>query len=295
MILTMNQIEMELGGKYLGWLREANDLLGDRDALQGRLEEDGYLLIRGLHDPEKVKATRQFLLEKLDENEQIDREYPLLEGVPADGKRGMFMGGNKAVTHEPAFLNLVESPEIMNFCEGFYDAPVVTYDYKWLRVVGPDGFTGAHYDIVYMGRGTQQLVTCWTPLGDVPLEMGPLVILVGSHRFDALKETYGQMDVDRDHVTGSFSYDPIELADRYGGRWGTSSFEMGDVLIFGMFTMHGSLDNTTDRFRLSTDTRYQRADEPIDERWIGENPIAHYAWTQGETVPMEEMRKRWGV
>ena len=207
----------------------------------------------------------------------------------------MFMGGNKAVTHEPPFLNLVESPEIMNFCEGFYDAPVITYDYKWLRVVGPGGFTGAHYDIVYMGRGTERLVTCWTPLGDVPLDMGPLVILVGSHRFDVLKETYGKMDVDRDHVTGSFSYDPIELADRYGGQWGTSSFEMGDVLIFSMFTMHGSLDNTTHRFRLSTDTRYQRADEPVDERWIGDDPIAHYAWTQGETVPMEEMRKRWGV
>ena len=40
MILTMNQKEMELGGKYLGWLREANDLLGDREALQARLEED---------------------------------------------------------------------------------------------------------------------------------------------------------------------------------------------------------------------------------------------------------------
>ena len=86
MILTMNQKEMELGGKYLGWLREANDLLGDREALRARLDEDGYLLIRGLHDPKKVKATRQLLLEKLDENEQLDRAYPLLEGVPGRGQ-----------------------------------------------------------------------------------------------------------------------------------------------------------------------------------------------------------------
>lgn len=295
MILTMNQKEMELGGKYLGWLREANNLLGDRQALRARMDEDGYLLIRGMHNPETVKATRRFLLEKLDENEQLDRAHPLSHGVPAKGKRGLFMGGNKAVTHQTDFLNLVESHEIMGFCEGFFDAPVITYDYKWLRVVPPGGFTGAHYDIVYMGRGTQQLVTCWTPIDDVPLDMGPLVILVGSHRFDVLKQTYGKMDVDRDHVTGSFSYDPIELVDRYGGRWGTSTFEMGDVLLFGMFTMHGSLDNTTRRFRLTTDTRYQPADEPVDERWIGDEPIAHYAWMEGETVPMAEMRKRWGV
>ena len=36
-------------------------------------------------------------------------------------------------------------------------------------------------------------------------------------------------------------------------------------------------------------------DEPVDQRCIGEDPIAHYAWTKGKTIPMEEMRKRWGV
>ena len=63
----------------------------------------------------------------------------------------------------------------------------------------------------------------------------------------------------------------------------------------GIFTMHGSLSNTSDRFRISSDTRYQLASEPVDERWIGRKPKAHYAWMQGETVPMEEARKKWGV
>jgi hypothetical protein len=62
-----------------------------------------------------------------------------------------------------------------------------------------------------------------------------------------------------------------------------------------MFTMHASINNQTNRYRLSCDTRYQRADEQADERWVGEDPIAHYAWTQGETVPMEDARKKWGV
>ena len=42
-----------------------------------------------------------------------------------------------------------------------------------------------------------------------------------------------------------------------------------------MYTMHASTDNHSRAFRLSTDTRYQLASEPVDERWIGENPIAH--------------------
>ncbi len=146
-----------------------------------------------------------------------------------------------------------------------------------------------------MGRGTKNLYTCWTPIGDVPFALGPLAILVGSHRFERIKETYGQMDVDRDHVQGWFSSDPIEMVDKFGGQWQTAEFRMGDVLIFGMFTMHGSLTNASDRYRLTTDTRYQRADEPIDERWIGENPIAHYGWQQGTPVSMEEARQKWNV
>jgi hypothetical protein len=42
-----------------------------------------------------------------------------------------------------------------------------------------------------------------------------------------------------------------------------------------MFTVHASLDNHSREVRLSSDSRYQLAAEPIDERWVGEQPIAH--------------------
>lgn len=293
--LKMGKQEMELNGPYLSTLREANDLLGDNAALHARLEEDGYLLIRGLHNREKVRAARRVVLENLQSNDQIDNSHPLDEGIAREGARGGFLGGAKAVTHTPEFLGVVEAPELLDFFSEFFDGPVLTYDYKWLRAVQPGSFTGAHYDVVYMGRGTKNVCTCWTPLGDVSYANGPLAILVGSHRFERVKKTYGEMDVDRDHVEGWFSNDPLELVQRFGGQWQTTEFQMGDALIFGMYTMHGSIENNTDRFRISCDTRYQRADEPVDERWIGENPMAHYAWQKGEMVPMEKMREKWGV
>jgi ectoine hydroxylase-related dioxygenase (phytanoyl-CoA dioxygenase family) len=57
----------------------------------------------------------------------------------------------------------------------------------------------------------------------------------------------------------------------------TGDFKSGDVVVFSMFTLHGSLDNRSSigRVRLSCDTRYQRANEPFDERWVGENPVGH--------------------
>jgi hypothetical protein len=42
-----------------------------------------------------------------------------------------------------------------------------------------------------------------------------------------------------------------------------------------MDLVHGGLDNRSHRLRLSSDSRYQLASEPIDERWVGENPPGH--------------------
>jgi phytanoyl-CoA dioxygenase PhyH len=292
---TMGKRELELPSRYLGELREATQIAGDRAALQERMEEDGYFLIRGLFERENVLAARRQIVEALSREGQIDESRPLMDAVPAPGKRGGFRGGENELTASPAFQELVQSPPIMGFFAHFLGGEPLTYDYKWMRVVAPGANTGAHYDIVYMGRGTTNVYTCWTPLGDVPYELGPLALCVGSHQFERIRQTYGKMDVDRDHVTGWFSNDPVEIVDRYGGQWRTAEFQAGDVLIFGMYTMHASLNNTSDRFRISSDTRYQLASEPVDERWIGPKPKAHYAWQQGETVPMEEARKKWGV
>lgn len=298
MNVMMGKQELELGGKYLGDLRDSTEIMAEPAALQERMEKEGYLLLRGLHDPARVRAVRDLILANLAENDQIDPSLPREQGAVRAGARGSFLGGSKALTRNQTFLDLVESPRLMDFFAHFLRSDVLTFDYKWLRVVAPGDFTGAHYDVVYMGRGTHNLYTCWTPITNVTYDMGPLALLTGTNRgteLERVKSTYGRMDVDRDHVTGAFSNDPIEMVEKLGGRWQTAEFEMGDAVIFGMFTMHGSLTNTSSRYRISCDTRYQRADEPVDERWIGENPPAHYAWQKGETVTMEEARRKWEV
>ena len=65
MIITMNQQKMILGEKYLGWLRESNDILDSIDDLHHRFEEDGYLLIRNLQPIDVVEKARQHLINQL--------------------------------------------------------------------------------------------------------------------------------------------------------------------------------------------------------------------------------------
>jgi len=55
----------------------------------------------------------------------------------------------------------------------------------------------------------------------------------------------------------------------------TTDFAAGDLLTFTTYTLHMSLDNNTDRVRLSSDSRYQRASEPADPRWVGVAPSGH--------------------
>ena len=124
-----------------------------------------------------------------------------------------------------------------------------------------------HCDIVYMGRGTKNLYTAWIPYGDVPSYMGGLMLLENSHKLHHLKAGYGSTDVDlycenkddaqtiveraraegrnltnqersavKWNSTGSYSSNAIATRKELGGRWLVSEYEMGDLLIFSMYT-----------------------------------------------------------
>jgi hypothetical protein len=291
----------DVGGKYFtAELRDSRECLDDVAALQARMAEDGYLFIRGLHDRDQVLAARKEILEKLAANGKLDPSAPLDDALPNPTSSEPPSGSVRGKEHlkdGPELKALIEGPPVMGFFDRYFGKPALTFDFKWLRVVGPGISSTMHYDIVYMGRGTKNLYTGWTPLGDVPLDLGPVVICLGSHRFEKIKATYGQMDVDRDLIQGWFSNDPAEMVDTFGGRWAGTDFQAGDVLIMSMFLMHASITNATNRLRLSVDTRYQPADEPVDDRWVGSVPKTHteYWKPDAQLEPLEQSREKWGV
>ena len=297
-----------MGSAEMGELRDCNPLLGDGAALRDRLAEDGYLLVRGLLPREKVLAARRQVMAHLAEQGLTAPGTDPMGGFAAPGSPGLYMGGKKAVTHTPEVLAVLESSELFEFYAALFDEAVATFGFKWLRAVGHGDFTGIHYDTVYMGRGSGRLRTCWVPFGDVPMAQGTLAICAGSHRaesFQPLRETYGKMDVDRDQVKGDktigwFSNDPLEILEKFGGQWQTTDFRAGDIITFGMHTLHASTNNSSDRLRLSCDVRFQPAADTMDPRWIGEQPVGNpegLARQAGDlpAVSMAQARKEWGV
>ena len=183
----------------------------------------------------------------------------------------------------------------MAFYEYFLGGGAISLDHKWVRGVFPGRNIGAHYDVVYMGAGTTSLYTMWSALGDVTLDMGPLAFCPGSHKIQKLKETYGAADAHQDLKGGTFSDDPHDVMDTLGLRWASTPFNAGDVVIFGMYFMHAAIQNASNRFRLSCDTRYQLASEPVDKRHMGEDPDIIPKANMEDRKSVEELRKEWGL
>lgn len=285
---------LDMDDDKVGLLRDSRDAADDFAELRRRFEEDGYLYLKGYLDRDQVLRARASLTDRLALAGVLDPAHPNFDGVCAPGAGYVFKP--EITNNNPEVQELLYSGRLVEFYRGFFGEEIRHYDFTWLRAIGPGKGTNPHCDLPYMGRGTHRHMTCWLPYGDISFELGGLMVLEGSHRRMDLLKNYVFRDVDSycenkleqvaaafqgKHTagwtfTGTLSHHPPQLRHKFGGRWLTTEYQAGDFLTFGMFLVHASLDNRThNRLRISSDSRYQRASEPIDERWVGINPPGH--------------------
>ncbi len=290
--LTSGGISLDLSDSCFGFLTDSSALFGDWAALREQMDKDGYLYLPGFLNRTDVASARSAICQCLADEDLLDKTAPIELALAQPGLDTYFRPdiANGPIAG-PLIRQVIYGETMMGFFDGFLCGPATHYDYTWMRSVAPGKGTYPHCDVVYMGRGTHRLYTAWVPFGDVPLNVGGLILLEGSHKIPALLSGYCTMDVDtacqnRSNESelnaagfpgfGAYSLDMRDARDQLGGRLLTAKeFKMGDVLIFSVFTVHGSLDNQSNEIRLSTDSRYQLASEPLDERWMGEKPPAH--------------------
>jgi len=274
--LRARGFELDLRPESFGELLRSDNILNDTDALRRRLAEEGYLYIPGFFPRDLIRAARSEFLRRIHAFGGLDPAHPGEDAIVS----GKLVAPHKGFTADNMPLNdVVFSQRIMDFYTRLLGGPCRHYDHIWTRIVGPQQGTPPHCDLVYMGRGTHDVMTAWIPYGDVSLELGGIMMLEKSHKQQGRLRKYLEGDVDTycsnrgpyKHKGGELSSNPVTLREKLGGRWLTAEFQMGDLITFGMKMVHGSLDNSTNRYRLSSDTRYQLASEPIDHRWVGED------------------------
>ena len=266
--------------ELLGKLRTLPGDRMDPEAWRAALAADGYLVLRGALDRTAVQAARAEIFGRLAEVDEI--AAPPVEGI-ATGR------SSRAARHPDArafWRSVCEGRQLRAVSHGdrlgkiagaLLGRPAKPFDFLWLRTMATGRASPLHFDHVYMNRGSADVLTAWIPLGDVPLEAGPLVFVEGAHRFEDLIARYRGLDVDRDTMPGSFPEDAVAFAASRGARLLTTAFEAGDVVLFGMFSLHGSCDNVMGggRVRLSCDVRWQPAGDAEDDRWFGATPPGH--------------------
>jgi len=298
-----------LDPKEFGELADSSHLVGNPDQLRRRIQDDGYLFLPGFFRRDDVMAARKVVTDRLAAGGFLNPDFPAIDGVVAD----VTVVNAKSAFRPPAghnpdpvktynaddltkqnrpLLDLLQKGRIIGLFEDYFGGPVLHYNYVWFRAVSPGMGTPPHCDLVYMGRGTHNLMSTWMPVGDAPMDVGGLMILENSHRQADRLHNYLSRDVDEYCSNGPnaakiesgelmcewdgiLSKNPASLREKMGGRWLTADYRAGDILIFTMRTVHASLDNQSDRIRLSVDTRYQLRSEPADERFMAENPAPY--------------------
>ena len=285
----------------IGELPDRAHLLDQPAALRERLAADGFLCLTGMLDKALVAAARREVFERLVE---VGEVLPPASTAIATGTsrrdelvadRGLFW---KSVSEGPRLRALSHGAAMRRIMALLLAAPARPQDYMFLRAGAPGRATGLHFDYPFFTRAHDQVCTVWLPIGDVPVTDGPLVVVEGSNRFRDLIDPMIGFDVARDNTRkATLSQDALSFARQRGVRLLTRNFEAGDIAVFGMYTLHGSLENHSpiNRVRLSCDVRWQPATLPVDERYFGADPGGTTGAGYGELVGARPLTQEWHV
>ena len=285
----------------IGELPDSSALLERPAALRERLAADGFLYLKGVIDTALIDAARAEVFARLVAVGEVSE--PALEAIATGTSRrdelvtdrGQFW---KSVSEGPLLRSLSHGEATNRIMSLAIGGPARAQDYIFLRAGARGRATGLHFDYPFFTRAHDQVYTAWLPIGDVPVTDGPLVIVEGSHTFSDLIEPMIGFDVALDNTRkATLPQDAVTLAQQRGARLLTRNFEAGDIVIFGMYTLHGSLENhsAVNRVRLSCDVRWQPRSLPLDERYFGANPGGTTGAGYGELVGAKPLTQEWHV
>lgn len=258
----MGARELRLDGDYLGFLQETTaDHLADATLLADRWRRDGYLLLRGVLDRDLVRGAGRLILERL-RTRAARRRGPGAPGATGAASPS-FAPRADDLTRDPAtsrlLLAIAAAPALAPLLDALIGraAPPATVT-PW--VAGHGHHVPPHVDVP--GCDGARCCAAWTPLDDVTWRLGPLAVLERSHECAALHADCAAPAAPTPDVDGPVPggdprrADPVQIVDRFGGRWLSAEFQAGDVLLLRGDVLHASLTNTTPQLRLTAVARY---------------------------------------
>lgn len=226
-------------------LESCNHLLGDHDALMRFHDEQGYIFLRDVINHEALDRCREEMFAIMVRHGLIEpgATEPVWTGKPFPG--GMeespeFAGISRRLVEHPANLKVME--QILG--EPAAQIPIVQY-----RTYPPGGsITGPHQDGFY-SPGIKNYKPVWMPITNCEREVGGLAVAVGQCNRGFLHNL-------------AETPSPIPEGVIPADAWATTDYYPGDVLVLNPYAPHASMPNTSNRCRVTIDTRVQSAADP---------------------------------
>lgn len=181
----------------------------------------------------------------------------------------IFMETNDSLINNQEFINNNEVLQELFEFEGFYrlmqtlleTETVVQTEFKWLRSVKPGLYTGLHNDRFYLGD-YEKILTIWMPITRIRIEDGGMVIgREEGDRWDQIRDLYktrlpsdGTSDgwlAPTDDIS-----DILKLVEGEEKMIASEIYEIGDVVVLKMETIHMTLPNQSNQNRISCDLRF---------------------------------------
>ena len=282
--MISNGYRLDTAPSRLGAL-SASDPCEPLPQLAERYERDGYLWLKGLLPRDEVLDFRRHFFTQFRTTGLLAPGTDPVDGIanpqpePGDARKRLM-----ELVRSAAFESFCLKPQLWGFLDNFLGGMSYLHKRKLIRYTRPGdpSSTGAHYDLIYLRGGTNRLVTAWIPIGDVPIHMGGLVYLEGSHalgrkmedEFTAANATLSSEErvsaFNKNMSAGGWiSKNLPDMANRFDRRWLCANYEAGDVVLHSPYTIHAATTNTDPNgiMRLSTDIRYQNVLDEIDARW----------------------------
>lgn len=293
--LVANGKVLSTASNRLGFLTPTDPAIG-MDAIRRLYEQNGYVWLKGFLPRNDVIDFRGWVFGHMAKTGLIAEGTDPRDGIASaatpegrDVDRCLM-----SLVRSVAYEGFCAQPRISRFMDELLSGISYLHKRKIMRHVRPGTTTAtpAHYDLVYLRGGTSRIVTAWIPIGDIPVEMGGLTYLEGSHAIGVdMEREFAQKNEDlspeervsafnRNMTEGGWvSKDLPDMAERFDTRWLVADYEAGDVMLHSPFMIHASTTNQDrrHRLRLSTDIRYQNVEDEIDARWNNH-------WTLGDML-----------
>ncbi len=273
-------------------LRISNDALKDPAELRRRIEEEGYLFIRHLQNRDKLRELRRDMTQVLQAGGWLISGADPMEGI-ADASRRCTEGDAdyypvyRQVQRLESFHRIPHDRGLMDVVETIMGSKAIPLPGHKARIWFPqfkEHTTPAHQDFVHY-QGSTDTLTCWTPVGDCPIELGPLAVLPRSHKVKKVLPHHFSLGAGGLVINLG---DEVPKHIALETAWHSTNFELGDTLFFPALTVHRALPNLThDSMRISLDNRYEAEGGRIADHML----LPHLSQSSHQT--WEEVYQDW--